>query len=497
MSYMGLDIGTTGCKAIVFNEDGNELSLSYREYKTHTPKKGWAELDPNEVTDKCFEVIKEASSLCTKNPVVCMGISSQGEAFTTIDSNGKVLSNAMVSFDARASLISESFSKKFGKEKLYNITGQTAHPMYSLFKLLWLKENEPDIWKNADKFLCFEDLIQYRLGLKPAISWSLAGRTMIFDVRKHAWDEEILDAVGIKRYQLANPMPSGSIIGKIPKDNARLLGFKEDVFVATAGHDQPCGGLGAGVVSEGMAMYSTGTTECVTPAFNKPIFSNELFKSNLCTYDHTVKDMYTTAAFNLTGGNLLKWFRDVWGEKELQEAKRSGKDPYEIILRDMEKRPTNIFVLPYFTTTGTPYFDANVPGAIFGLRLTTKRCEVLRALLEGLSFEMRLNFDILERSGIKTEDIRVIGGGAKSSIWNQLKADILNKPITTVAVTEAASFGAAMLACSAITKEPIKKITKSLVKSGPIVEPNKENAEYYNERFKNYKKLYPTLKTLI
>ncbi|NIQ06358.1 MAG: hypothetical protein GWO20_11740, partial [Candidatus Korarchaeota archaeon] len=158
------------------------------------------------------------------------------------------------------------------------------------------------VCNKASFFLCFEDLLQFRLGLEPAISWSLAGRTMMFDVRKHKWDTDILNAVGLSPKQLAKPFPSGSMIGRIDAKTSRDLGLSENAFVVTGGHDQPCSALGAGVTEPGMAMYATGTVECITPAFTEPIFSDDLRKNNLCTYDYTIRDMYTTVAFSLTGG---------------------------------------------------------------------------------------------------------------------------------------------------------------------------------------------------
>ncbi len=496
MSYMGLDIGQTGCKAVIFDENGKQLSSSYRECKTVTPREGWAELDSKNVRDSCFAVMKEAQSQCSKNPVRSMGISSQGEAFTPIGSGGELLGNAMITFDTRASEIADSWKRKFGIKKLYNLTGHTAHPMFSLFKLLWLRENKKEIFKRTVKFLCFEDLLQYCLGLEPHISWCLAGRTMFFNLFKHDWEEEILNEVGIDRSNLAIPVPSGTLVGTVSKTISKELGFSDKVKVVASGHDQPLGALGAGVISSGKAMYATGTSECIAPSFSRLILNEDLFKNNLCTYDHVVKGLYITLAFSLTGGNLLKWFRDEWGQIETQKAAQTGTNAYEHLLQKIGNKPSKLMVLPYFTPTGTPYYDAEVSGAVLGLRLSTKREEVLRALLEGVAFEMRLNLEILEDSGIPINELRAIGGGAKSRIWLQLKADILNKSITTVSVTEAACFGAAMLACSSVTGEPIESLVPRWVKTEAAINPHSENAEFYTDRFVTYKKLYPTLKTL-
>lgn len=496
MSYMGLDIGQTGCKAVVFDENGHQIASSYREYGTLIPSEGWAELDSAEVRDSCFHVMKEANARCEKDPVHGIGITSQGEAFTPVDGSGNFLANAMITFDTRATEISEKWSEKFGKRKLYEMTGHTAHPMFSLFKLLWLRANRKQEFDSTWKFLCFEDLLQHSLGIEPFISWTLAGRTMMFNPFRHRWEEEILNGVGITEDKLATPVPPGTPCSTLKEDAARSIGFSKGVKVAAAGHDQPVGALGAGVIAPGSAMYAIGTSECISPSFASPVTGDALFRNNLCTYDHAMRGQYTTTAFSLTGGNILRWFRDQWGTVEKERAGREGKDPYELLLELMEKEPSKLLCLPYFTPTGTPYYDAEVSGALLGLRLTTGRGEVLRALLEGVSFEMRLNLSILESSGIEITELRAIGGGAKSPVWLQLKSDVLGKPITTVEVTEAACLGGAMLAAHAVSGEPVESLVSRWVKKGPTVHPDPDNAAYYGERFKLYRKLYPAIKRL-
>jgi len=400
----------------------------------------------------------------------------------------------MVSSDARAQPIMASWSQEFGPRRLYEITGHTPHPMFTIFKLLWLRENRPDVWSQAHKFYCFEELIQARLGLQPAVSWPLAGRTMMFNVTTHQWEDDILSAIGLEAARLAPPVPSGTVVGTIGPGVADQLGLPKDVPVVAGGHDQPCGALGAGVVEPGLAMYATGTVECICPAFDRPIFADDLFQSNLCTYDHTIEGMYTTVLFSLTGGNLLRWFRDEWGQPEVDQAARTGADPYDLLIKGMATDPTGLFVLPYFTPSGTPYFDANVPGAILGLRLATKRGEVLRALLEGVALEMRLNVDILERAGLSVRQFRAIGGGAKNRALTQLKADVLNRPITTLAVTEAGCLGVAMLACAADTGTKPHQLVDTWVKTTSVVDPDPQRASVYDQRFCAYKEVYPLMR---
>jgi xylulokinase len=369
--------------------------------------------------------------------------------------------------------------------------------MFSLFKLLWLKDNRIDIWDKTYKFLYFEDMLQFRFGIKnPAMGWPLAGRTMLFDVRKHQWSAEILSEIGLDANRLARPLKSGSISGYISSDVADRIGLSKNTFVVTGGHDQTCCALGAGATNPGVAAYSSGTVECITPAFAEPVFSDSLFESNLCTYDHTADGLYASVAFSLTGGNVLKWFRDQFGYKEIQHAKDTGKDPYELLLSRIDDKPSDLLVLPYFTPSGTPYFDAETKGAILGLRLSTKKEDILRALLEGVALEMRLNLDILEKSGCRIDELRIIGGGAKSDILNQLKADVLGKKITVMDVTEAGCMGAAMLAKAAEDNRGIRDIAKGWCRPVNQIKPNKEFSDIYQRKFKQYKNLYLNIKSL-
>jgi xylulokinase len=497
VSYLGLDIGTTGCKAGVFDAEGRLVALAYREYPLLTPERGWAEIDSEQVCQACMAVIQEAAAACPGDPVAGMGISCQGEAFTPVAADGRILGNGMVSSDARAASIVDSWSRQFGDRRLYEITGHTPHPMFTIYKLLWLRDHRPEVWKAAARFYCFEDLMQSRLGLEPAISWPLAGRTMLFNVREHQWQEEILSTVGLDASRLAPAVASGTVVGTIGPKIAGQLGLPENVLVVAGGHDQPCGALGAGIAEPGRAMYATGTVECICPAFDRPIFADNLFESNLCTYDYTLPGMYTTVAFSLTGGNLLRWFRDQWAQAEVQDAKHTGADAYDLILRRMASEPTDLLVLPYFTPSGTPYFDAEVPGTILGLRLTTTRGQVIRALLEGVAMEMRLNVDILARAGLEIHEFRAIGGGAKNHSLTQLKADVLGRPITTLAVTEAGCLGVALLACAAHTGAKPQELVPTWVKPTSVVEPDARRAKQYEEKFAAYRELYPTVRQWI
>jgi len=493
-AYLGVDIGTSGCKAAAFDDEGALCGFASAEYNVSFTPDGGAELDSGEVMEKCLGVIRAAAAGAP--PIRALGVSSQGEAFTALDARGAPLCQAMVSSDARATEYVEKGLPGLPADRLYEITGHTPHPMFTLYKLWWLRARRPDVWARTRKFLCFEDLLGHRLGLDPALGWPLAGRTMLFDVTRHDWSPEILAALELTPDRLGRPLRSGSVAGVIPDEIAQSLGLPTGVRVVTGGHDQPCGALGAGVTEPGVAMYATGTVECITPAFKKAVFSPALMRSNLCTYDHAAPELYATVAFNLTGGNALKWFRDELGEPERRAAEDGGASAYERLWTLAGDRPSNLLCLPYLTSSGTPYFDPHTPGAVLGLRLSTTRGELLRGLLEGVTLEMRLNLEILDTAGCPIRELRVIGGGSKSAAWNQLKADVLNKPVTTLDIGEAGCLGVALLGCAAHTGAAVDGIARRWVKPRAVVRPRPEVAAVYERRFAVYRELYPALKRL-
>jgi xylulokinase len=315
MSLLGIDVGTTGSKSVVVNSEGQVLASAYIEYPVLSPNTGWFELDPQRVLSACKKVIaKTADQVKDSDPVSGIGISSQGEAFTAIDIDGNYLCNAMVSFDARSQKQVESFVASFGAERLYNITGHSAHTLFSLFKIEWLKENRPEAFSKICKIMCMGDLLGFELTGSAAISDNLAARTMMFDVSKRKWSQEVLEAVGIKEGALSKVIKADEIIGTVRDSMASGLGIGRGVPVAAGGHDQSCGALGVGAAGELRAAYSIGTVECITPAINKCVLNKNMMHSNLATYPHVESGLDTTVAFCTTGGSGLKWCRENLGK---------------------------------------------------------------------------------------------------------------------------------------------------------------------------------------
>jgi xylulokinase len=434
----------------------------------------------------------------SSDPVKALAATSLGESFVPIAEDGTILSNSMTYVDSRGTEQIELCNRVLGKTRIFQITGQPPHPSYSLPKMMWLKDEKPEIFIKARKFLLYQDFAYFKLGLKPTIDYSLAGRTMAFDVKEKRWSEEIFSAVGIDPGIMATPRPSGEVVGEIPASIAEELGLLGGTVAVTGGHDQPVNALGGGVVSEGVAVDGIGSTVCVTVAFNEPHLNENMLAANYPVYSHVKRDMYVSLAFSFTGGNLLRWYRDNFAQDMVREAERTGADVYDLILKDVPKEPTGVYVLPHFGGSGTPSFDPESKGTITGLTLGTTREQFVRALIEGITYELRLNLETLEKAaGVKIERLRAVGGGAKSKMWLQLKADMTGKEVVSLAVSECGCLGAAILAGVGIGEyASVDEAVELLVSEVDLFKPDRDMYDQYSERFAIYSDLYPTLRDI-
>ncbi len=497
VSLLGLDVGTTGCKAVAFNLDGEIVAAAYREYPLHSPQPGWGELDPEQVWRSVADCIRGVAAESANDPIRSLAVSSQGEACHPVAADGSCLHRSIVTFDARTAGYVDWWQERISREEIGEITGMPLHGMYSLNKILWIKENLPEVFRKTHKFLCYEDFVVQRLGLEPSISHSLAARTMAFDVTSKSWSEKMLSIAGIDSNLLSQPKPSGEALGTIPDAVARELGLNRGVVVATGGHDQPAGALGAGILTGGDALYATGTVDCICPIFQKPEEISDAIAHNLCCYPACVPGLSCSIAFNFTGGSLLKWYRDTFCEAEKHEADHSGRDVYDIVCSKIPENPENVLILPHFTVTGTPEFDTASRGLIAGLTLDTSREQIVSAILSGVTFEMKLNLELLRNSGVEITRLRASGGGAKSPVWVQRKADILGLPISVLEVSEAPALGVAMLGGKAAGLiDDIGAFAAEVVRISDTIDPEPRRHAAYRERFEIYREVYPAMKSI-
>ncbi len=494
MAIGGIDVGTSGCKVVIFDLKGAVLSQAYREYPFLVPQPGWLEIDPELIWSAVVEALKEAV-LVLKEPLEAIGVTSHGESMVPLSKEGRALTNLICNFDTRSHRYVEFWKERLGEWPIYQITGMPIHGMYTANKILWLRDNMPQVFEKTWKFMCVEDYVLFRLtGEGPFIDFSLAGRTMMFDVRKKRWSPEILRLMGIDEDRLSNPVPSGTVAGKLSKSVAEEIGLGRRPLVVSGGHDQPCGVLGCAASRAGEAMYGIGTSECVALNLGKnPSFDEAMMRNSFCCYPHVVEGHYLTLAYIASGGSLLRWFRDEFGQVEKQIAQKEGKDVYQVLIERISDRPSSLLILPHFAGSGTPYLDENSRGAILGLTLGSSRFDILRAILESLSFEMRLNVELLEEFGIPVSDFRATGGGARSAVWLKMKADILRKPIFTLETGEAVALGTAILAgLGSGLFGNCEEGVKNMVRIKEKILPRQK--DIYEKHYRIYRKVYNQLK---
>ena len=323
----------------------------------------------------------------------------------------------------------------------------------------------------------------------------MAARTMAFDIHAGNWSDQLLGLAGVDRGLFSRTAPSGEVVGTIPDRVAAEIGLPRGVVVGTGGHDQPAGTLGAGIFESGEAMYATGTVECICAIFDAFQLTDEAVEGNVCCYPSCVPGLYASLAFNFTGGALLKWYRDTFAGLERQQAQSTGRDVYDILCEKISEAPEHLLVLPHFTMTGTPHFDPHSRGAILGLTLNTTREQIVSAILSGVTYEMKLNLELLRTTGVRIRRLRAIGGGAKSRVWVQRKADIMGVPVAVLETTEAAALGAAMLGGKAAGLVPnLGDMAKRAVRVKHVYEPDAKRHAAYERLFSIYQALYPAIK---
>ena len=496
MSLLGIDVGTTGCKAAAFSTNGKCLAMAYREYSTVYPKPGQVELDSRAVLEQVWGAVTEVVAQTQNDPVTAMSVSSIGEAMTPVSMDGQVLGNCILMFDHRGAEYSHKLAEQIGQEDFYDINPNILGPNYSLPKLLWLRDNQPELYERADKFLLWGGLVIFALGCEPLSSYSLANRTLLFDIRKEDWSDKLLELTVMERAKLPKCVPSGTAAGTVSNKMAERLGLPKGVQVVVGGHDQCCNSLGAGIYEPGKAVCGIGTLECITPTYDHIPEAATMLVNGLNVEHHVLPGLYVSFLYN-QAGSLVRWFRDAFavGDKKLV---KEDTDIYDVLTAEMPAEPTSLLVLPYFSITGPPSFVANASGAIVGLKNSTKRGEILKAIMESETFYFLESIQALKRLNIDSSEFIATGGGAKSDAWLQIKADILGVPFVRPRNTECSVAGAAMLAglASGVYKNP-SEAAQCFVKRERVFDPDSNRHKEYQQRYDSYRQLYPCLSGLL
>ena len=490
MYLLGVDVGTSGCKIGLFDLSGRLIQLAQRAYGVRYPKEGWIELDAEMVYKRIVEGIAEVCADGRGNRILSLAVSSQGEAIIPVDAGGHTLYNAVVTFDTRNKEEYARMMESLSKSGIMRITGQPIHTMFSITKIAWFKNKRPDIHEKVWKYMCFGDYISFRLGAEPVIDYTMAARTMAFDIVSMQWADQILDFWGIRPDQLSAPEAPGKIIGSVGRDASEETGLSGETKIVTGAHDQLCCALGSGIVTNGSVMDSLGTTESLLCVNGKAVVTDEMIGCNIPCYPYVLSGSYAYLTFLSCCGSLLEWYKNVLLKTDRTFAQ------FDLDCRKITG-PTGIYVLPYFAGSGTPYLDVDSKGIFYGLSLSSTPDELYMAILESTAFEAALNLSNMQRCGIEISQIVCVGGGAKSDLWLQLKADIYGKSVFRRKVSEAGSFGAAMLAgAGGGWMDDLRDAVPKIVRDDRVFIPSAERHEKYLPHFERYKKLYSNNKAL-
>ena len=495
MSLGGLDIGSTGCKVTVYDEEGNYLYRTYRDYPV-SRKTGEHEVMAEDIWKGVREVLADAGSHYPD--LKALGVTSFGESCVLLDEEDRPIRAVLLYTDPRGSEECRELEAALGREKMERITGVAPHSMYSLPKLMWIRKHRPEQFGRAKRILMMEDYIIYMLTGSAVIDYSLATRSMGFDIRALEWSQEVFQAAGIDSGLFSRPVRSGTPAGTVRPEMAKALGLPEGLLLVPAGHDQAAAAVGSGVFKADRAVDMAGTVECITPVFEGIPEDRRIYDGGYAIVPYVIPGNYVTYAFTFSGGALVSWFINNFAKEEKRRAKELGCSVYELLEEGMKDGPTGILVLPHFAGAGTPYMDGGSKGAVVGLTLDHSASDLYRAMMEGVTYEMMLNMERLAEAGIRPQKLRAAGGGAASAVWMQMKADMLNLPIVSLGNAEAGAAGCAMLAgVAAGVYKNLGEAARTMLKEKDTYLPRQEMHEAYQEYYEKYRRLYEASRPLV
>jgi len=493
MSLLGIDVGTTGAKAVVFSDTGVILGSGYAEYDISRPKPGHAELD----AELIWPLIKNTISVAVANaaatgaasdPVSAVAVDSMGENLVPVSRERQILGPSIMNMDSRGAEFLSELSSAIEPEELYRITGNTLSNQFSIVKLMWMHRNQPALYRTVDWFLPWNSLVSFMLGGEPVAEFALANRTLLFDVDGEGWSDRMISLSGLDGGKLPRPVPAGTLIGAVSRTAAVDTGLAEGIPILMGAHDQPSASLGSGSMTEGTAMYGLGTFHCIAPVFSERKPAAAMIARGLNTEHYALPDLYLTLIYNC-GGSVVKWYRDTFATAEHAAASVEGRDIYSDLFAELPESPSSIRVIPHLASMGPPDFIDHPNAAFLGMTMDTKRGDILKGIVEGNIFSLKLSVDALDDIGISIRELRPTGGGSKSDVTVQLCADILGRPCVRPEVTEASALGSAILAgIGGGTFGNAAEAVDQMIRVGPTFDPDMNRHEQYAEPYQEYKR---------
>lgn len=488
---LSIDLGTTAVKVGLLSLSGKLVGLSEQEYILLTPGKELVELPVETYWSSILNGVQEVrrTSGVDLQSVLALSISSQGETLICVDNQGTPLRNAIVWLDARAEEEADELAQEFTQRALLEKTGYSQMAaVWPAPKILWLKRHEPETFAKTAKFLIVKDYIVWRLSGEYLTDPSVSASTIYFDIQKKEWWPEMLTAIGVNATQLPDVASSNDVAGTILPDAAAAMGLSNETKVVVGAMDQMAAALGAGNIGPGAVTESTGTALAVIATVNKPVFDLEL---QVPCCPHAVPDLFVLMPYSETSGILLKWFRETF------PCSKSGNEEYSQLLSfaaKVDPGSDGLTALPHFTGTGFPDFNPHARGAFAGITLQHTRAHFVRSIVESVAFLLKDNIDLLVGLSVPVKAVRSLGGAARSDIWLQIKADVLNLPVEAPDCKDAASVGAAVLAgLGANIYSDFNDAVNRVVTSHRTFMPNTENSSIYGEAYEAYRSLYQRL----
>jgi xylulokinase len=496
---LGIDAGTTATKAVLFDMEGRAMGRASQEYQLRTPAPDRAEMEPERYWQALCDCTQNLLAETNVDPseIAALAISSQGETLVVIDEAGNPLYPAIVWLDNRSQAEAKEVEARFGIPKVFEITGQPeVTPTWPATKILWLRRNEPQVFERAYKYLLLEDYLLFRFTGRFVTDPCLLSSSLLFDIRRKTWWGEMLDFIGIAPEQLPEVQESGRAVGELTAQAARDTGLWQGTVVASGGMDQALAALGAGNTRPGLVTENTGGALAIVATLDQPIFDSQ---RGIPCHHHALPDTYYLLPWGQTAGMALRWFRDVFGQEE-KEAARSGADAYDLLTVAAAEIPPGsegLVALPHLMGAACPEFNPAARGVFFGVGLHHTKAHFVRAILESVAYMLRRNLENLASLGVEAVEIRALGGGARSPLWNQIKADALGAPVVTLTNEEQACLGAAILAGTAVGLYPSsEEAAQRLVTVADRYEPDTAVKPAYDHGYEVYVRLYDSLEEL-
>ncbi|MBD5434416.1 MAG: xylulokinase [Treponemataceae bacterium] len=498
MAYLiGVDLGTSGTKTVLFAEDGTVAASCTIEYPLYQPQNGWAEQDPldwwNAVCGTTKAVIAKAG--ISASEIKGVGLSGQMHGLVMLDKSGNVLRKSIIWCDQRTAKECEEITQKVGAENLIKITANPALTGFTASKIMWVKNNEPEIYEKCAHILLPKDFIRYKLTGEFATEVSDASGMQLLDVPNRKWSDQVLDALQIDKSLLGKVYESPEITGKVTKAASDLTGLAEGTAVVGGAGDNAAAAVGTGTVQDGRAFTTIGTSGVVFAHTSKLSIDP---KGRVHTFCCAVPGAWHVMGVTQGAGLSLKWFRDNFCHEEMIAAAGMKKDPYFLMDKQAEEIPIGsdrLLYLPYLMGERTPHLDPNCRGVFFGLSAMHTRQHLLRAVMEGVTFSQRDSVEVLREMGVSINEMLACGGGGSSPLWRQMLADVYGCPVKTVVSKEGPALGVAILAGAGTgVYSSVQDGCAAVIKTNPPQNPISQNSAEYEKFYNIYRALYPALK---